>query len=74
LIDTHGAEVCDSVWQLLQHTYQVCGVKPTLLERDFNIPSWQALQDEMTRITIMQQEGGNENRANIFPSDAAAVL
>lgn len=74
LIDTHGAEVCDSVWQLLQHTYQVCGVKPTLLERDFNIPSWQVLQDEMTRITIMQQEGGNENRAIIFPSDAAAVL
>ncbi len=74
LIDTHGAEVCDSVWQLLQHTYQVCGVKPTLLERDFNIPSWKALQDEMTKITIMQQEGGDENRANIFPSDAAAVL
>ncbi|MFN3289166.1 MAG: DUF692 domain-containing protein [Acinetobacter sp.] len=74
LIDTHSAEVCDSVWQLLQHTYQVCGVKPTLLERDFNIPSWKALQDEMTKITIMQQEGSNENRANIFPSDAAAVL
>ena len=74
LIDTHGAEVCDSVWQLLQHTYQVCGVKPTLLERDFNIPSWKALQDEMTKITIMQQEGSDENRANIFPSDAAAVL
>jgi len=58
----------------LQHTYQVCGVKPTLLERDFNIPSWKALQDEMTKITIMQQEGSDENRANIFPSDAAAVL
>ncbi|RZG82703.1 DUF692 domain-containing protein [Acinetobacter sp. WCHAc060033] len=74
LIDTHGAEVCDSVWQLLQYTYQVCGVKPTLLERDFNIPSWQVLQDEMTKIKIMQQEGGHENRANIFPSDAATVL
>lgn len=74
LIDTHGAEVCDSVWQLLQHTYQVCGVKPTLLERDFNIPSWQALQDEMTKIKIMQREGGHENRANIFPNYTAAVL
>ena len=75
LIDTHGAEVCDSVWQLLQYTYQECGVKPTLLERDFNIPSWQELQDEMTRIkTIQQQEGGDENRANIYPSYTAAVL
>lgn len=75
LIDTHGADVCDPVWQLLHHTYQVCGVKPTLLERDFNIPSWQELQDEMMRIkTIQQQEGGDENRANIFPSYTAAVL
>jgi uncharacterized protein (UPF0276 family) len=75
LIDTHGTEVCDSVWQLLHYTYQVCGVKPTLLERDFNIPSWQELQDEMTRIkTIQQQEGSDENSTNIFPSYAAAIL
>ena len=44
LIDTHGAEVCDRVWELLRYTYQVCGVKATLLERDFNIPSWQELE------------------------------
>lgn len=75
LIDTHGAAVSDPVWQLLHYTYQICGVKPTLLERDFNIPSWPVLQEEMNRIkTIQQQEGSDENRATIFSSYAAAVL
>lgn len=75
LIDTHGTAVCDSVWQLLQFTYQMCGVKPTLLERDFNIPSWQHLQDELARIKkIQQQEGGDGNKASIFPNHTTAVL
>ena len=74
LIDTHGAEISDPVWQLLRYTYHVCGVKPTLLERDFNIPSWQQLQDEMTSIKKMQQEGRDESKANILSHHAATVL
>ncbi|WP_445404572.1 HvfB family MNIO-type RiPP peptide maturase [Acinetobacter vivianii] len=74
LIDTHGAEISDPVWQLLRYTYQVCGVKPTLLERDFNIPSWQQLQDELTSIKNMQQEGRDEGKANILSYHAATVL
>lgn len=74
LIDTHGAAISDPVWQLLQYTYQVCGVKPTLLERDFNIPSWQQLQNELTRIKKMQQEGRDESKTNILSYHAATVL
>ncbi|EPF88163.1 hypothetical protein GCM10025882_27640 [Acinetobacter gyllenbergii] len=74
LIDTHGTEISDPVWQLLRYTYQVCGVKPTLLERDFNIPSWQQLQDELTSIKNMQQEGRDEGKANILSYHAATVL
>ncbi|ENX37640.1 HvfB family MNIO-type RiPP peptide maturase [Acinetobacter courvalinii] len=74
LIDTHGAEISDPVWQLLRYTYQVCGVKPTLLERDFNIPSWQQLLDELTSIKNMQQEGRDEGKANILSYHAATVL
>ncbi|MCU4582180.1 DUF692 domain-containing protein [Acinetobacter gyllenbergii] len=74
LIDTHGAEISDPVWQLLGYTYQVCGVKPTLLERDFNIPSWQQLQDELTSIKNMQQEGRDEGKANLLSYHAATVL
>jgi uncharacterized protein (UPF0276 family) len=75
LIDTHGAEICDPVWQLLQFSYQHCGVKPTLLERDFNIPSWQQLQQELTTIkTMQQQENGYGARSQHIPNHSAAIL
>ncbi|QUY36292.1 HvfB family MNIO-type RiPP peptide maturase [Acinetobacter junii] len=61
LIDTHGAEVCDPVWALLEYTYQVCGVKPTLLERDFNIPTWQQLQSELNKIQQLQGQYSNQH-------------
>ncbi|ENU31640.1 UPF0276 protein [Acinetobacter sp. CIP-A165] len=56
LIDTHGAEISDPVWKLLAFTYQQYGVKPTLLERDFNIPTWQELQDELAMIQSIQKQ------------------
>ncbi|QSX33317.1 DUF692 domain-containing protein [Shewanella avicenniae] len=56
IIDTHGAEVIDSVWQLLAHTYQVHGVKPTLLERDFNIPPYAELLQEYRYLKQLQQQ------------------
>ncbi len=43
LIDTHGADVSDPVWDLLSEAYQHHGVFPTLLERDFNIPDTAAI-------------------------------
>lgn len=56
LIDTHGAEIGDPVWGLLEFTYQQHGVKPTLLERDFNIPTWQELQHELVTIQSIQKQ------------------
>lgn len=55
LIDTHGASVKQDVWNLLQFAYQVHGVKPTLLERDFNIPPLQELEQELQQIRRLQQ-------------------
>jgi uncharacterized protein len=55
LIDTHGAAVIDPVWQLLQLAYQQHGVKPTLLERDFNIPELNVLCEELQQIKALQQ-------------------
>jgi uncharacterized protein (UPF0276 family) len=49
-IDTHGAAVKDSVWDLLDHAYQRHGVRPTLLERDFNFPPLATLLGEVDRI------------------------
>lgn len=55
-VDTHGADIIDPVWQLLQTTYQVHGVIPTLLERDFNIPSLDSLFAEVDQIRHYQSE------------------
>ena len=57
LIDTHGADVCDPVWDLLAFTYQTHGVKPTLLERDFNIPELPDLFAEVERVRAYQKAG-----------------
>jgi uncharacterized protein len=53
-IDTHGAEVIPDVWELLKAAYQTFGVKPTLLERDFNIPPLDEILGEITMIQSIQ--------------------
>ncbi|MHA3083970.1 HvfB family MNIO-type RiPP peptide maturase [Acinetobacter sp. ANC 5383] len=63
LIDTHGAAIADPVWQLLAYTYQQMGVRPTLLERDFNLPTWLALQQELQQIRQIQQGYADANQA-----------
>ncbi|WP_151981078.1 HvfB family MNIO-type RiPP peptide maturase [Acinetobacter guerrae] len=75
LIDTHGAPIADTVWALLQFAYQNCGVKATLLERDFNIPAWTQLQQELDTIKNMQQqERRNEGNSRVCSFSAATVL
>lgn len=54
-VDTHGADVIPEVWQLLDRAYARCGVIPTLLERDFNIPPLPELLGEMQQIRLHQQ-------------------
>jgi len=55
IVDTHGADVIDPVWNLLEETYRTFGVFPTLLERDFNIPPLQELVKEVEHIAHLQQ-------------------
>jgi hypothetical protein len=54
LVDTHGADVIDPVWALLDETYRIHGVAPTLLERDFNIPPLDVLVREVEHIARIQ--------------------
>ena len=54
IIDTHGADVIHPVWRLLAVAYQHFGVFPTLLERDFNIPSLAHLLAEVDTIAAYQ--------------------
>lgn len=54
IIDTHGAQVIDPVWDLLTYTYVCHGIKPTLLERDSDIPPLDTLLAETQKIAVIQ--------------------
>ena len=49
LIDSHGAEVVDPVWQLYARTIALAGPKPTLIEWDNDVPDWPVLCAEAGR-------------------------
>lgn len=51
LVDTHGAEVIDPVWGLLEEAYRRTGPVPTCLERDTNIPELEELVGELQLIS-----------------------
>ena len=53
-VDTHGAAVIDPVWALLDHAYARHGVRPTLLERDFNFPPLAELVTELDHVRALQ--------------------
>jgi len=53
-VDTHGADVDEAAWSLLDATYARIGPVPTLLERDFNIPPITVLMHEIDTINRLQ--------------------
>jgi uncharacterized protein (UPF0276 family) len=68
VVDTHGSNVVKDVWDLLDVAFDACGVFPTLLERDFNIPDVSELLDEVGQIRAIQarheQGARDEGRAD----------
>lgn len=54
IVDTHGADVVDPVWDLLADAYDHFGVLPTLLERDFNLPPLADLLGELDQVGRLQ--------------------
>jgi uncharacterized protein len=77
IVDTHGAAVIDPVWRLLAHAYARHGLRPTLLERDFNFPPLPELVAELDAIRGLQaeikttDEAGNPNSRHTGTSDAS---
>jgi uncharacterized protein len=65
IIDSHGAKVIDPVWKLLEKTYQIFGVIPTLLERDFNIPPLAELLTEVDTIHTLQARWREQHGSHI---------
>ena len=64
-VDTHGADVGEAAWGLLDAAYARIGPVPTLLERDFNIPSVAELMQEIDIINTLQaQHARSPHRAS----------
>lgn len=60
-VDTHGAPVKDAVWQLLGAAYERLGPRPTLLERDFNIPPYAELVAELGTIRDLMRRHAHDD-------------
>jgi hypothetical protein len=54
-IDDHGSAVCDAVWELYRDALRQFGARPTLIERDSNIPPLDALLAEADAAHYLQQ-------------------
>lgn len=61
-VDTHGSDVIDPVWNLLDQAYAKFGPMPTLLERDFNIPPLPQLMGELDHIRQLQRRHARPQR------------
>lgn len=49
LIDAHGSEIIDPVWELYARAIARAGLKPTLIEWDNDVPAWPVLFEETRR-------------------------
>ncbi|MEO7336604.1 MAG: DUF692 family multinuclear iron-containing protein, partial [Caldimonas sp.] len=46
LIDSHDAPIAPTVWGLYRHLVERIGARPTLIERDGNVPAFGELLGE----------------------------
>jgi len=65
IVDTHGADIINPVWDILDKAYEHFGVFPTLLERDFNIPAVPELLNEVKQIITYQEKWQNTQPTNV---------
>jgi uncharacterized protein len=63
LVDTHGENIIDPVWALLDEAYKLFGAFPTLLERDTNIPPLAELIHEVDKIAAYQARFSTQKAA-----------
>jgi uncharacterized protein (UPF0276 family) len=56
LLDTHGAAVCEAVWDLYRFATGRVGLVPSLIEWDAEIPAWDVLEAECLRAARVQRE------------------
>lgn len=50
LIDSHGSDVAETTWALLDQALELAGPRPVLLERDNDVPAIEELRPELERV------------------------
>jgi uncharacterized protein (UPF0276 family) len=70
LMDTHAEPVCDDVYSLLGWVLERTGDVPVLLERDDNLPPWEELCSEVSRLHDIAVAANPESAA-ARPPEAA---
>ncbi|MET3918587.1 uncharacterized protein (UPF0276 family) [Variovorax sp. OAS795] len=63
LIDSHDAPVAPEVWQLYRRFIERAGARPTLIERDGNVPAFEELIAEQERAAAELQRSAQEATA-----------
>ncbi len=64
IIDTHGADVRNEVYDMLAWVIERVGPKPVVLERDSNIPPFAQLLDEVAAVDRVYQDALGRWHAN----------
>ena len=55
IIDTHGEDIIDPVYELFDYTSRLIKSVPVLLERDYNFDNLSKLQEELSEIDLICQ-------------------
>lgn len=56
ICDTHGVDIPDTVFALYKKALQIIGLRPTLYERDNNIPPLTHMLEQVTKIREIQKQ------------------
>jgi uncharacterized protein len=65
IIDTHSDHVIDEVWDIYAHSVQKSGGRPTLLEWDENIPSFEVVHAEAEKARAYQGDRREHRGAGV---------
>ena len=69
LIDSHGAPVAEAVWRLYERLIARIGPRPTLIERDDDIPAFDVLMQERDRAqAVLHAQAHGQSRMRGEPA------
>ena len=73
LIDSHDTAIAPGVWALYERLIHRIGARPTLIERDGNLPAFEQLMREHAQADLMLQRLGDARHAAPSPGVAAEL-